>query len=231
MTLKILAGCLALLIMSVPAAAGEPVPPFEPGERIVYTIKKLALNVGEMTLVYTGPVTKDGRDCLLLELAVRALNFTGDDKIYLDPRTFYPLRVERDLVFFGKKELIEEDYDPAAGTVKITKTAGGETTGQTIRKEGALENIYGFIYRYRASGRLDENQDLAIRLPTQDVTMAYKGIRTVHSLGGKQNAHYLESSPPAYRVWLDTSRQRVPLRIDGAAGFGSTVMLLKDYQP
>jgi hypothetical protein len=231
MTLKILAVCLALMIMSGTSAAGEAAPPFAPGERIVYTIKKLALNVGEMTLAYSGPVTKDGRECLLLELSVRALNFTGDDKIYLDPLSFYPLRVERDLVFFGKKELIAEDYDPGAGTVKVTKTAGGETTVQTIRKEGALENIYGFIYRYRASGRLDENQELKIRLPTQDVTMTYRGPRPVHSLGGKQVAYYLESSPPAYRIWLDTSPRKVPLRIDGAAGFGSTVMLLKEYQP
>lgn len=230
MMVKLLIGVCIFAILSAGSASAQEAKAFYPGEQTIYRIRKLAMDVGEMTLTYEGTVAKNGRELLLLRLSVEAFKYTGEDKIYLDPQTFLPVTVERDIVVFGNKEQIVEQYDPF-GSVVITKTVDDQITTQTITKDGPLENIYGFIFRYRKTGRLAENEDLNIRLPTQDVTMTYEGLRSIKAKGVKVDAYYLESSPKAYRIWLEVSSEKIPLRIDGTAGFGNTAMLLKEYKP
>ncbi len=204
---------------------------FAAGETIVYDIKKFALKVGQAVLIFKGEVPWEGREALLVTLTSRGLNFFDEEKIYLDPRTFLPLRVERDLDIFGKKERIVEHYSPDNGAVRIVKTARGETTDQVIQKGHRLENVYGFIYRYRLRGEFSAGARTAIHLPTADVAFTVLGLEKVALAGRQTDAYYMESLPKKYRVWFDTSPARVPLRIDGAVGFGNTAMILNEYRP
>ena len=52
----------------------------------------------------------------------------------------------------------------------------------------------------------------------------------VQAAGETYEAYYLESSPKKYRIWLGTSERKIPLRIDGAVGFGNTSLVMKEYQ-
>jgi hypothetical protein len=228
---KIVCSCLVVMISFVSLVSADTPPAFLPGETLVYQIRKFAMSVGEISLVYEGRVTREDRELLLLTLTARAPRFNGVDHIYLDPGTFFPVLVERDIVFMGKNELIREDYDPQHGRVKITKTVSGKTSTDIITKDGPLENIYGFIFRYRQDGREQQDQKFLIRLPTQEVTMSYSGTRSLKTDDGNVEASFLESSPRSYRIWLDPSPRQIPLRIDGAAGFGNTAMVLKEYLP
>ena len=225
---------LAILLAGVCAgsvgAADAPAPlPFRPGETIQYDIKKLKMRVGQASLTFHGLVSLSGQSAFLITFTSKGMKFSDEEKIYVDPRTFLPVRVERDLNIFGKKERIVEHYNAREGTVRIVKTAKGKTTEQAIKRSVPLDNIYCFIFRYRVSGKFTPGETFQIHLPTKDVQFQVQKPRGLQ-VGEKEiAAHYLQSDPVQYRVWFDPGAHKVPLRIDGAVGFGNTVMILRKY--
>ncbi len=51
------------------------------------------------------------------------------------------------------------------------------------------------------------------------------------SVMGKQTETFLlQSDPQQYSVWFDATSKHLPVRIDGAAGFGKTVMVLREVK-
>ena len=211
-------------------ASDAPTPlPFRPGETIQYDIKKLKMRVGQASLTFQGLVSLEGQSVLLITFASQGLKFFDEERIYVDPQTFLPKRVERDLNIFGKKERIVEYYNAQEGSVRIVKTAKGKTTEQVIKHFVPLDNIYCFIFRYRAAGKFTIGETLQIYLPTKDVQFQVQKPRKLRLEDKKVDAYYMQSDPAQYRVWFDTGAHKVPLRIDGAVGFGSTAMILRSY--
>ena len=203
--------------------------PFPPGETIRYDIKKLGIKAGEATLVFHGMVSLQGHPMFLITFTSNGLKFFDEEKIYLDQRTFLPKRVERDLNIFGKKEKIIEYYNIREGSVRIVKTAKGETTIQVIKRSVPLDNIYCFIFRYRAFGKFTQGEEFQIHLPTKDVQFQVQAPRRLQVREQEMDAWYMQSDPAQYRVWFDKRGRKVPLRIDGAIGFGNTAMILRSY--
>jgi len=234
--LKIIFMILGVLSLSLPALAKKaPEPlPFAKGETITYTIKKMGFKAGETILVFEGAVEVEKQAVYLIHSKADGANFFDEEKIYLDQKTFLPVRVERDVNVFGKKEKIVEHYDQKKYEVKIVKTAKGKTKEQVIKKDRPMENLYGFIYRYRKEGKFTIGDALQMNLPTADVKLKLvkKDKIKVGGVGRRpteQEAYYMESNPAKYKVWFDGTDRKVPLRIDGAVGFGSTSMTMKDY--
>ncbi len=62
-----------------------------------------------------------------------------------------------------------EEYMTSKGEILITKTDGDRVTQQVINKVGAVDNIYGFIYRYRKEGSFKIGDVLDMTLPTKDL--------------------------------------------------------------
>ena len=62
-----------------------------------------------------------------------------------------------------------EEYVPSKGEILITKTDGDHVTQQVINKVGSVDNIYGFIYRYRKEGSFKIGDVLNMTLPTKDL--------------------------------------------------------------
>jgi len=218
---------LAVLAGS-PALAQDTDMPFQQGEHIVYAIKKLGLKAGEATLTYAGPTHVNGRSANLIVFTAKGVNFYDEEKIFVDPVTFHPIQVQRDVDIWGKKEKIIEYYE--AGQVRIVKTAGDITEEQVIQKDDNLDNLYGFIYRYRRDGQFRLGEAMAMTLPTQDVMIKLSDMDKIKAGGDVYNAFYMQSDPKKYEVWFDSSPRRIPLRINGAVGFGNTSMQLREYQ-
>jgi hypothetical protein len=204
--------------------------PFFPGETISYDIMKLRLKAGEATLVYNGPVKINNRDAVLITFTSKALKFLDEEEIFLDPTTFYPITVKRNLNLWGKKECIVEEYSSDKGLVKITKESNGKVTEQVIENPFPLDNIYGFIYRYRKSGQFRIGEILKIHLPTRDVEFRLVEMRNLKTDDKTLDAYYMESSPKKYKVWFGQDHKRIPLRIDGAVGIGNTSMVINSYR-
>src|SRR3989338_8561132 len=146
----------------------------ETGETIVYDIEKLKITVGEARLVYNGLVEINNSKALSLTVTATGFKFFDKEQIYLDPETFHPLLIKRNLDIFGKKEDIIEYYDAQKGKVRIVKKAGGKTTQEVIENGGRFDNIYGYIYRQRLLGRFSPNDTYDLHLPTRDVRLKLK---------------------------------------------------------
>lgn len=221
----------ALIFVSTPVSAADAPAkfPFSPGETIQYDIKKFRMKAGEATLTFHGLVSLEGQGALLITFTSKGLKFFDDEKIYIDPRTFLPKRVERDLDIFGKKERIVEHYNAKEETVRVVKTARGKTTEQVIKRSVPLDNIYCFIFRYRIMGKFTAGENLLIHLPTKDAQFQAQKLRRLQVGEKEVDAYYMQSESAQYRVWFDTGAHKVPLRIDGAIGFGNTAMILRSY--
>ena len=217
----VLAMAMACTAGAAPAAA-----PYAKGEVIRYGIKKMGIKVGEATLAFEGETVRDGKKYTLIVFLAKGFNFYDEERIFVDGKSFLPKLVVRDLKIFGKKEKFTEEYDQKAGTVTITKVAKGKTTVRVLEKKGPIDNIYGFIYRYRIHGSLDPEEQIQMHLPTLDATIA--GVKNLRfKAGGKTyQALLLRSVPPNYSIWMDRGPERLPLRIAGAIGIAKTVMTI-----
>ncbi|MDP8211972.1 MAG: DUF3108 domain-containing protein [Candidatus Zapsychrus exili] len=198
------------------------------GEIITYNIKKLGLKAGETTIVYGGPTKLDGKDTILITVTADGFNFFDEEKIYLDPVSFYPVVVKRNLNIFGNKEKINEYYDQQKSEVRIVNITKKEEL--VIKKSGKIDNIYGFIYRYRNKGEFEIGKKIDMQLPTQDVSLSFKKRTTIKAAGLKYDAFYMQGNPGNIKIWFDLSDEKIPVRIDGAIGFGSTKMIMKRYE-
>ena len=98
--------CLSLLLIFPNFCLAEPV---KVGERICYKIVKLGLKAGEATLTFAGPRFYHRSQTELIIFEAKAFNFFDEERIYVDPKSFKPLYVERNLNIFGNKEKITEE--------------------------------------------------------------------------------------------------------------------------
>ncbi|MBF0531783.1 MAG: DUF3108 domain-containing protein [Candidatus Omnitrophica bacterium] len=222
---------MILLILTVVSGLAFAAPKTEAdkftGEVLVFDIKKFGLKIGAGELAYKGLVEKEAARCVLVVFTSRALNFYDEEKIFLDPQTFLPRVVERDLNVFGSKEKITEIYDTAQGIVRIKKNSGGKITDQTIQQPTTLENIYGFIYRFRLRGTFQTGERIKLNLPTKTVVIEVMKKTQVTAAGQEQTAYFLQTQPAQYDLWFDTSERKIPLRIDGAVGLKKAVLVLR----
>jgi len=200
------------------------------GEIIQYDIKNFGIDSGDAFLEFKAGQVVDGRTLDLIIFRATAINFLDEEKIYMDPEKLLPVKVERNLNIFGKKENITEYYDSKKGEVRIVKRAGGKETKQIIQKQGALDNIYCFIYRYRRAGVFQLGDTLVINLPTKDVAIKLKKKDMLKIAGEKFDTFFMQSDPRKYKIWFDVSKNKIPLRIDGSVGFGNTYMVMTAYQ-
>lgn len=199
-------------------------------EKITYSIKKMGVRAGEATLSFKGLKTYQKKQVCLIIFTAKALNFFDEERIYVDPKTFYPITVTRDLNIFGKKESITEEYFPETGLVKITKTANGKKTEQQIKKVGSLDNIYSFIYRYRRDGGFNLGDTLSMHLPTKEISIELEKKSKIKAAGQQFDTYYMKSDPGQYQLWFDSSEFKIPIRINGAVGFGDAAMIMTGYQ-
>ena len=198
-------------------------------ETIYYSIRQVGFN-GEARLTMKGP--RDYRDhkTLLIVFKANGTNFSDEEDIYVDPVTYKPLFVERNfsLSMFGHGKTLEE-YIPSKGEIIITKTDGGRVTKQVIKKTGDVDNIYGFIYRYRREGSFKLGDVLNMTLPTKDLKIQLMKRETLKVGDKSYDSYYMESQPVRYKIWFDNSKHKWPLRITGTIGFLNSVMTMTGY--
>ena len=219
------------LAVACTAGAAPAAAPFAKGEVIRYGIKKMGIKVGEATLEFAGETVRDGKKYTLIVFLAKGFNFYDEERIFVDGKSFLPKLVVRDLKIFGKKEKFTEEYDQKAGTITITKVAKGKTTVRTLAKTGPIDNIYGFIFRYRLHGGFGLEERVNVALPAMDVAIA--GVKNLKfkAAGQTYPVLLLQSVPAQYSIWMDRGPAHLPLRIAGAVGFAKTVMTMVEHQP
>ncbi len=221
----------AAVLMSCPFLAQADTAPFKKGETIRFSIKQMAVKAGEATLEFKGETYREGKKYTLIVFTAKGFNFYDEERIFVDGNTFLPQVVLRDLNIFGGREQIMEEYDQVSGTIKVTKLQEGhEPASVVLEKKAPIDNIYGFIYRYRMQEKLVRDEKFDVHLPTLDVKIA--GVKDVefNAAGKMYKAVLLASVPSKYSIWMDKSEKRLPLRIGGAIGIANTVMTMIEYK-
>jgi len=198
-------------------------------ETIHYSIRQMGFD-GDATLSLVGPKVYKAQKTVLIVFRASGKNFSDEEDIYVDPSTYRPLFVERNfsLDIFGQGKTLEE-YIPSKGEIDITKTDSGHVTHQVINKAGDIDNIYGFIYRYRRDGSFKIGDVLDMNLPTKDLRFRLVE-RVPFKIDNKTyDSYYMESQPTRYKIWFDSSSRKLPLRITGTIGFINSVMTMTGY--
>jgi len=215
--------CLLLMFCMFPVLARA--------EVITYDIKKWGGNIGQATLTFTEGVDFEGKKLTLIDFKTKGWNFHDEEKIYLTPDTLQPVVVFRDfdLNVFGKGK-IEERYLPEEGKIRVIKESGGKKTEQVLEKKGRVDNIYGFIEHYRRQGSFKVGEVMDMRVPTRDLKIKVVRKLKVAAMGKYFDGFYLESVPAGYKIWFDDGPRKLPLRIVGATGMASTLMIMKEYK-
>jgi len=198
-------------------------------ETIHYSIRQMGFD-GQATLTMLGPKDYKDHKTLLIVFKAGGSNFSDEEDIYVDPVTYRPLFVERDfsLNVFGKGKTVEE-YIPSQGEIIINKTEGDRLTREVIKKAGNVDNIYGFIFRYRKEGSFKIGDAIDVSLPTRDLKIKLVD-RQPFKIGEKTyDSYYMQSQPTRYKIWFDASLHKLPLRIVGTIGFLNSVMTMTGY--
>ena len=195
-----------------------------------YSIRQLGYD-GEATLSLVGPKDYKEHKTLLIVFKANGVNFSDEEDIYVDPETYKPLFVERSfsLAIFGHGKTLEE-YIPSKGEIRITKTDGNRVTHQVIKKVGPVDNIYGFIFRYRKEGSFKTGDVLNMTLPTRDFKIQLLGRGEIKIGRKSYDSYYMKSQPTRFKIWFDTSQHKWPLRITGTIGFLNSVMTMTGYE-
>jgi len=204
--------------------------PFAAGEQLQYGIYSALLKVGSAVITYQGREEFNGTSVDVVKLEAHAPGFHDIDIIYGDFATFTPRFVKREISLFGEKISITEDYNAASNSVTVTRKAK-ETTVETIKSDKRIGNIILLLYYFRINKeRLAVGDALTFNLPTKQLLMKVSKFSQLSVPMGKFRSVYIHSLPPKFKVWLAPDEGNLPLKIQGAIGFGNTFLSLIDVK-
>lgn len=204
--------------------------PFLPGEKLRYGIYSTVLKVGQATISYRGREKLGDRMVDVVVVEAKAPGFQDVDTIYGLIENFTPIRVERKIRLFGEDITIVEEYNTTTNEVIITRR-GKTTTIKEFKSNDTIGNVILLLYYFRLNKRkFNIGDKLDFNLPTKKLEMLVDKFTTLRVPKGKFNALFIRSNPPKFKVWLDPEKGNIPLRIQGAVGFGNTYLALIDIE-
>ncbi|MBU2043750.1 MAG: hypothetical protein KJ619_00765 [Candidatus Omnitrophica bacterium] len=143
------------------------------------------------------------------------LDLTSDEEVFLDPKTYLPLKVERDIIFFGKPELIEELYDQEKGVVKIIRKGKDKAVKEEILyQDKPIHNILALLYFFPQSLKLEKDKWMDFNLPSQKIKIKFIKERPLNTEDGRISTYFLLGrGAKKFSLWLDKTT-RLPLRLE-----------------
>lgn len=193
-------------------------------EKIVYALYP----AGKAEYENKGIVEKDGRRLLLVTFKTWALGFRDTEKIYVDPATLLPVKVERDVRMWGIKENLNEEYNQKNFVLTVTKYKNGKKTqGYVFQKDGPLHNAVFLPFYLRSIPKLEVGWSFDARFPTE-FRIRLDSIEEITVPAGKFTAYRFSSIPKKFEIWVSQGNPRVPVKIKDISGLGYT-MVMKEY--
>lgn len=186
---------------------------------------------GSIEWHYLGKKDIDGRQVQILSLIsdtkiLKLLNLESEEKVFLDSGSLLPVKVERDVVFFGKKELIEEIYNQDEGLVTITKNNSSDEE-TVLHQEKPIHNILSLLYFFPKDIHLVKGKELDFNLPTQKIVI--KMLRENKIKVGKveKEVYFLSGNGGRkFNLWLD-KKERIPIKMEFIVPLGKVTILRK----
>lgn len=193
----------------------------EPLETIFYDISP----IGHSEYRDMGIVEFMGKRVNLVVFKTNAAGFEDTEKIYSDPATNMPLKVERYVTTWFDKEYLVEDYDAQKNTLTINKFVHGRKVKEYFFKgKGPIHNAILLPFSLRKVSDLKIGWSCDIRLP-QEFKVKIVGIEDVVVKAGKFKAYHITSNPAKFEMWISNDSLRLPLLIKGLEGLSYTLKM------
>lgn len=198
------------------------------GEKIVYDVKLGEINLGKARFNHLAKVQFNGRMVNLITFETKLARFRDMEKIYSDPETFLPLKVERDISVWPKAEKITEDYDQKNFMLTITKIQGKKQEQILFKRDGSIHNAILLPYYVRRTAKLEPGWILKVNLPTQQFEIKLVRMEDLKTPAGTFKSYYFQSTPRRFEIWISADERRIPLKIKGSGGIGY-IMVMREY--
>lgn len=196
------------------------------GESIRYLISPL----GKAEYNDFGIVDLNGVKVNLVIFRAKVLFFEDTKKIYSDPETFLPYKIEHTTSRFWSKQYITEEYDQKAFTVVIRKFKGAKLVNERIIKaDGPIQNAVLLAFALRRRPDLEVGWQFAARVP-EEYKLELIAVDEITVPAGTFLAYHLKSVPDKFEIWISKPSPRVPLRIK-SKGIPPVALVMKDYIP
>lgn len=194
---------------------------FPDNEKIKFGVYSNGLKVGSGELFYGGLKIEEGDRLQRVLFQVSTLSVKDREDIRGTIDFSAPVRVSRSVRLFGRDESIQEVFSPDYRHVQIRKSVDGKDAPDVnISSDKEFGHVLLFLYRLRNDKDLAPGKVYDVNLPTQRFKMKVVDTRVLRSPLGRHQTFYLESSPPKYKIWLKTTPDRLPVRIQGLIGAG-----------
>jgi hypothetical protein len=204
---------------------------FEGKEKMTYGVYFNGVDVGKIDWYYLGKDHVYGKEADVLYVVadtkiVQLFNLESEEKIFLDTKTHLPLKVTRNVVFFGKKELITEIYNQDRGFVKLVKK-NSRRKEEFLYQDKPIHNILALLYFFPQETKLTVGSSLVFNLPTNKVKIKVDSLKTVPSRTTKKEAYFLlGKGAKKFNLWLD-KEERLPLRLEFVLPVGKIAIVKK----
>jgi len=212
---------------------GEGIKSIQPnyvGEKIIYDVRLGKLYLGKAQFNNLANVQLDGRFLSVMTMETKLARFTDMEKIYSDPKTLLPIKVERDILNWFIQERITEDYDQDNFTVTIIKNKGAGQEKLVIKKDSHIHNAVLLPYYVRRIPKLDVGRIIIANLPTRRLEIKLVSIEDIKVPAGTFKAFHFKSTPKQIEIWISTDERKIPLKIQGTGIFAYS-MVMSEYIP
>jgi hypothetical protein len=186
------------------------------GERVLYLISPL----GRAEYNNLGLVDLNGEKVNLITLRTKILLVDDLEKIYSQPGSLLPLRIERTVSsFFGKVHSTEE-YDQKRSVVIMRKFKGKKLVKEQIIKANApVQNVIMLLFYLRDSPDLKIGWSFTVRVPAEfkpelvSIKLELVSIDEIKVTAGKFKAYHFISIPKKFEFWINKDDPRIPLKL------------------
>ncbi len=210
-------------------ALQKPKFPDRVGERITYDVMLGGMRMGKAVFYYQSKTEFGSKQVNLFTFETKLMRFKDNEKIYGDPETFLPLRVEREISSWPKYEKIIELYDQEKFSLNIIKAENGKNYEQNFKKDSAIHNAVILPYMIRRIPELAVGWNFEANLPTQKFKIELSGIEDLKLPSGVFKAYYFKSTPERFEIWISADERKIPLKIRGMSGIGYTLVMREYY--
>ncbi len=205
---------------------------FQNKDKLVYSVYFNGIPSGYIEWEYLGRQEIGGITVDVLSVnsdtdIFNLLDLDSKEKVFLDSKTSLPVKVERDIVFFGKKEIIEETYDQARGQIKIKRSGSGKPE-DVLRQDTPIHNILELLYFFPQDVSLEAGKWITFNLPTQKIKIKMVKERVLKVNGVDQDTYFLIGrGAKRFSLWLD-KEEKMPLRLEFISLVGKVTVVRRE---
>jgi len=191
------------------------------GEKIIYDVSFL----GTAEYNDMGAVDLEGKKVKLITFLTDIIGFKDLEKIYYDPKTLFPLRVERDIAYPFSKEYLVEEYTTETFSLKIKKYVENKMVNEySFQADGPINNAILLPFYLRTIDTLELGWSSTIYLPnTYKISLV--SVDEIVVPAGKFKAYHFSSQPHKFEIWISQDANRLPLKIQDTQGYGYTMVM------